>query len=151
MRIRLHSVCVVVHDISRALLHWDSSSRKMEGQAFLTILMLSMTLANLLQAVTHEELIVACGEDRCWNVNKDGDPRVMVVGESCKSSVSSRTMSGLHTFASKEYGCDDSCAQISCKVGGDRDIDEAPDHYFCQCCQHRARRDTYLQRKLDQW
>lgn len=38
-----------------------------------------MAFANLLQAVTHEELIVAGGEERRGYVDKDGDPRVILV------------------------------------------------------------------------
>ena len=53
----------------------------MQRQPILAVLMYRVALADLLQTVTHEELVVACGEERSRNVNKDGYPGVVVVRE----------------------------------------------------------------------
>ena len=56
--------------------------RYMSLQPFLPALVQSVSLSNLLQAVSHQEFVVACSKDRSRYVDKNGDPRVVHVGES---------------------------------------------------------------------
>lgn len=83
-------------------------------QALLPLGMLCMALVNLLQAVSHQELVVACGEDRGGDVDQNRDPRVRAgVRES---------------LAAKEDGGDDPSAKIPGEIRRDRVSGEAPDH-----------------------
>ena len=85
----------------------------MSLQPLLTILMSRMTFSNLTEGIPHQKLIIARCEDGSGDVDEDGDPGVIVVGEG---------------LAAEEDGCHDAGAEISGQVGGDGDVGEGPDH-----------------------
>lgn len=73
--------------------------------------MLRMSLANLLQAIPHQQLIVRCSEDRRGHVHQDADPAVDREG----------------ALPEKDGG-DDACAEVTGEVGADAVSGEAPHH-----------------------
>lgn len=83
-------------------------------QALVALGVLGVALVDLLQAVAHEELVVACGEDGGGDVDEDGDPRV-------------RTRKG-EGFAAEEDGGDDARAQVTREVRRDGVACESPYH-----------------------
>ena len=97
--------------IHRAAGHGASNFSQMPRQAFLAVLVLGVALADLLQAVAHEELVVARSEDGGRDVDEDTDPRV-----------------GREGALAEEDGGDDAGAQVPGEIGGDGVAGEAPDH-----------------------
>ena len=85
--------------------------RQMQRQPFLPIFMLRMTLANLLQAISHQQLIVARREDRCRHVHQNTNPRIRGKG-----------------VGAEEDGSYDTRAEVTGEIGGDGVSCEAPDH-----------------------
>jgi hypothetical protein len=83
-------------------------------QALVALGMLCMALVNLLQAVSHQELVVTCGEDRGGDVDQNRDPRVRA-GER-------------ESLAAEEDGGDDPGAKIPGEICRDCVSSEAPDH-----------------------
>ena len=83
----------------------------MPRQAFLAVLVLCMALADLLQAVPHQKLIVARGEDGRGDVDQDRDPGV-----------------GGEGALAEEDGRHDARAEIPGQVRRDGVAAEAPHH-----------------------
>ena len=88
--------------------------RQMPLQPLISMLMLRMATLDLLQAVSHQELVVPRCEDGGGDVDQDGDPGVAVVDA--------------EDLAAPEDGCNDSGSEISGQVGGDAIGREAPNH-----------------------
>ena len=72
-------------------------------KTLITMLMLRMSTLDLLQAIPHQELIVACCEDGSRDVDQNGNPGVAIVGT--------------EDLAAPEYGCHDPGPEISCQIG----------------------------------
>lgn len=72
-----------------------------------------MPLANLTQAIPHQQLIVPRREQRRRHIDQDGDPAVIHVAE---------------RFAAEEDGRHDPRSEITGQVRGDGDVGKAPDH-----------------------
>ena len=85
----------------------------MLGQPVISILVDRVTTLDLLQAVAHQQLVEAGGEDGGRDVDKDRNPGVAVV-------------SGEGFFA-EEDGGDDAGTEVTGHVGGDGVLGEAPD------------------------
>ena len=83
-------------------------------QALLALLVHRMARLDLLQAVPHQELVVARGEDGGGDVDQDGDPRVAVVGG--------------EDAAAEKRGGRHAGAEVTGQVGGDGVAGEAPHH-----------------------
>jgi hypothetical protein len=89
------------------------SLRQMPRQSFFTLLMHSMSMANLTQTIPHQELVVRRSEEGCGNVDQNCDPGIVLVRES---------------FAPEENGGHHPCTEITREIGGNGDVGEAPDH-----------------------
>lgn len=81
------------------------------GQAFLSILMLGMPLANLLQAIPHQQLVIGSRKNRCGHVNEDTD--LAIHGEG--------------VLPEKDGGCN-ARTEATSQVGADAVAGEAPHH-----------------------
>ena len=68
----------------------------MPRQSLISTLVRAVSLCDLRQGVTHEELVIARGKDGGGDVDEDGDPGVAVVEA--------------EGFAAEEDGGDDTCA-----------------------------------------
>lgn len=86
----------------------------MSLQAFLALGVLRMPTVYLLQAISHEELVVPRGEDGRRDIDEDADPRVPVVER--------------EGLLAEEDGRDHSRAQVPCQVRRDGIPREPPDH-----------------------
>jgi hypothetical protein len=80
-------------------------------QSLLPILVLCMPLANLLQAIPHQQLVVARREDGRGHVHQDADPRIHGEG-----------------VAAEKDGRYDARAKVTSEISGDGIGREAPHH-----------------------
>jgi hypothetical protein len=87
---------------------------QMSHQALLAIFMLSMPPLNLLQAVAHQEFVVAGGKYGRRDVDKDRNPGVAIIVA--------------EDLATKEDRRNDPRSQISGKIGGYRVGGKSPNH-----------------------
>lgn len=97
---------------------------QMPLQPLIAMLMHSPPSPQLRQAIAHDELVVAGGEDGGGHVDEDGDPRVATIGEG---------------LAAEEDGGDDARAQVARQVGADADVREAPHHRRVREADHERR------------
>lgn len=81
------------------------------SETFVTLLVNSCTVAQLLKTVTHKELVPSGGKERRRDVDQDGDPAVVVVRKG---------------FAAVEDCSYNTSSEISGKVGADGDVGETP-------------------------
>jgi hypothetical protein len=83
MHSRAHTSTTVqlLNRCRRTPLDRDPTLGQMQRQTFFTILMHSMALSDLLQAVPHQKFVVPGCKQRGWDVDKDGDPGVGFEGE----------------------------------------------------------------------
>ena len=91
----------------------DPLTRHVAPQRVLALLVQRVPAPDLLQAVPHQELVVARREEGRGDVDQDGDPRVVVVAED---------------LAAEEDGRHDASPQVTREVRADRVAAEAPDH-----------------------
>lgn len=70
----------------------------MPRQPFLAVLMLIVILTDQIQTIAHQKLIISRREQRGRDVDKNSNPRVVVVGED---------------FAAEEDGGDDAGAKVT--------------------------------------
>ena len=82
-------------------------------QPLLPVLMRSMPLRNLLQAIPHQKLIIPRREKRRRHVNQDGNPAVIQITK---------------RFTTEEDSGHDSGTQVTSQVRGDGNVGETPDH-----------------------
>ena len=91
-----------------------ANTAQMLHEPHLSMLVCCMSGLDLLQAVAHQELVVARGRDCSRDVDQDRDPRVAIVDR--------------EDAATKEGGTGQSCAEIPGQIGGDCVGRETPDH-----------------------
>lgn len=89
----------------------DARASEMPAQRRLPFGVPRRALAQLLQRVAHEQLVVARREERGRHVDQDRDPAVVVVAEGA---------------AAEENGRDAAAAQVARQVRRDGDVGEAP-------------------------
>lgn len=112
LRVVTSPVLVTAEHAGRPILY-NSSIGKMSAKTFFTTLMRRVACGDLLQRIPHQHLIVRSREDGGWDVDQNGDPGIVLIGEN---------------FSAEEDGGDDASAQVSGQVGRDGDTGEAPDH-----------------------
>lgn len=113
LSLSLPFLCPNSHDGGKKEGETTHSPGDMSLQPLLPLLMHRVALADLAQAIPHQELVVARREERRGHVDQDGDPAVVHVAEG---------------LAAEEDGGHDARAQVAGEVGGDGDVGEAPDH-----------------------
>lgn len=94
LRVVTSPVLVTTEHAGRPILY-NSSIGKMSLKALFTTLMRRVPFGDLLQRIPHQHLIVRSREDGGWDVDQNGNPGIMFIGEN---------------FSAEEDGSDDASA-----------------------------------------